>query len=67
VNFDLCLGRGECFWEFASQEDRDRVWDDMNASYGWSPEWAVKEGTFRIAVNLKGLPQYYRWKCAFRA
>lgn len=70
MKFDLCIGGGEVFWEFRTGEDRDKVWDDLTASYGWEPEWADKRGDgtgprSHIIIHADKIPISYRWKCVF--
>ena len=70
MKFDLCIGDGEIFWEFADVADREKVWGDLTSSYGWQPEWAEKRGDgsgarCHIVIHASKMPVTYRWKCAF--
>lgn len=63
--FDLCIGDGEIFWEFADEETRERVWADLIASYGWNLYWARPLGKRCISILQDEIPIAYRWKCSF--
>ncbi len=71
MNYDLCIGDGEVFWEFRKTQDRDEVWQMLIASYGWRKEWAKCEGNelsprSRIVFYPGQIPIAYRWRCTFR-
>ena len=65
MNFDLCIGNGEIFWEFADMFDRDQVWRQLIRSHGWKEEWAALEGDRHIVIHQDKIPILYRWKCGF--
>lgn len=70
MKFDLCIGGGEIFWEFIEGADRDKVWEELIASYGWQLEWAEKRGDgtgarSHIVIHADKIPTSYRWKCTF--
>lgn len=71
MNFDLCVGGGEIFWEFKDEQERDLVWANLQKNFEWKPEWASLRGAgkhsarYHIILHPKNMPISYRWHCIF--
>ena len=65
MKFDLVIGGNEIFWEFAGEDDRDKVWEDLTTSYKWERDWAERVGCRGIILKADAMPMAYRWKCTF--
>jgi hypothetical protein len=71
MNFDLCIGGGEIFWEFKDEDVRDLVWENLLKNHGWEPEWAECRGAgkhsarYHIIIYAELMPLSYRWHCVF--
>lgn len=65
MRFDLCVGNGETFLEFQSEEERDRAFSNMKVSYNWKSDWAEKVGARQIMLYPDKIPIAYRWRARF--